>query len=59
MAICIGFVHIQKERLLAVVVFKYSAYTMACVIEVQVYSLEMDTIDKLAEASSPPPLLQD
>ena len=32
---------------------------MACVIEVQVYSLEMDTIDKLAEASSPPPLLQD
>lgn len=32
---------------------------MVCLIETNIYSLGMDTIDKLAEASSPLPLLQD
>lgn len=48
MLICIQFVHVEQERLLAVIVFQYSAYIMVCLIEVQVYSLGMNTADKLA-----------
>lgn len=48
MVICIGFVPTEEERLLSVIVFQYSAHIMVCLIEVQVYSLEMDTVDKLA-----------